>query len=419
MKMFEDSSATESSSHFPSVRTSIASRAQRNVSAKSSVIEIDCEPPSSRRQQSAEDKPLVTLDWPARIASNIVDDDCRVELGLGDVADDVSEVASIIAEPPKQLKLEEYLNKLNGTIADKQAKTTITPTDCSENEKSHMDLTDLFANLMRKRQTNSVQADIHKKADNDDAKLRFKLSKKCQDELNPLRRAKDNGDSCKDEDEDEFDDCKSHSSVLEKLSSLTLETKLKMDRPDLPIDKSWPTEIKMPLSTVLSNANYCAGSSSGSSCENGSISRRRKRLDELANNEAASQFFTPLSNPNFVKPSLTNEENEILSHAPNGITQSDSTGTITCATNHAYSPPSFTATMKFGQARSSAESSLESGDSGAVSQSSSASFSSANGHRAGHSSKLTKQVNPSSQTANDLIRLPRNQEAHHCSRYIA
>lgn len=241
----------------PTQRSSSVSRVPRN---SSQVIQIDCSPTNTDNNLSS--LSLQHLDEHSNSRMLVNGDDTTL-IGVEDNTDNVSDICSIVAEPPKQLKLEEFLNQLSSIIVPSSNITGITqdkckstqnngnssqytmlvePADKIQNKKknfqgetrvpnsSREDFRNLTEMMCKNRGIAQQQMAANRfelNVDNSNIPLRSNLNVIGPDDTPFVQIDQNNVTNTAVNEDDE--DCKSHSSILEQLSSLALESNTRLN----------------------------------------------------------------------------------------------------------------------------------------------------------------------------------------------
>lgn len=220
--------------------------------------------------------------------------------------DDISDITSIVAQPLKQLKLEKYLNRLNEKscsagggfatfVGDK-----LWSNDLDRQQHDHPAEQQHLNGCASLKLTQLVEHLINQ---GDQTKL---------DQMKNLNtsnvgKATDIGD---DDDDEDLDDCKSHSSVLEKLSYLAIDNKSNKLDQDKILD-SYPTLKSKNMNGIAKLGND---------------SIYPKIVPPLTTEEADNfDFFPPAPNMSIdMQPQMSFKETTYRSNASSSFDSSDS-----------------------------------------------------------------------------------------------
>lgn len=283
---YDKQAATQSPSHIElsdfkmssTQRSLSVSRVMTAPRNSSQVIQIDCSPSNTDNNLSS--LSLQHLDENSNSRTLVNSGDTTL-IGVEDNTDNVSDICSIVAEPPKQLKLEEFLNqlssiiapssKITGIIQDKsiQNKTLVESSNKIQNEKKDFqgeasvpnsgreELRNLTEMMCRNRSmaqqqmaTNRFEPDV----DNNSTHSSNDLDAIKQGDTLDVQ-ANQNNDTNTEVNEDD-EDCKSHSSILEQLSSLVLESNSRLNyRNQHQHDNSHVSEREQHKLSHVSNRN--------------------------------------------------------------------------------------------------------------------------------------------------------------------
>lgn len=221
-------------------RSSSTSRAScEKASRTSSVIEIDCQPVTNQSSRTS-DLEDATRMLPSGDEISV----CRLQSSAGDMTDNVSEICSVVAEPPKQLKLEEFLNQFSSIIQTPSRKTSLADPS-SESQKRLTPRQQCIRDNQRATESSNYN-------DNDEIHLTLAGYNSGQQQQELHLGIKANSAY-----EDE-EDCKSHSSILEHLSSLALESNTKLHlRNQMQMQQSQRQhETTLPMDNNSSTCTY-------------------------------------------------------------------------------------------------------------------------------------------------------------------